>query len=118
MMKTFLAVVLFCASTFAQKVDADLPHAKTTLTTEQCTADARLWREPKSVDSITYSVLLGESDEMAACLKLAKNDVAQQWLYLLTDDVLAIAERDRLQSFMLRHGNPLEFAHEDAAGVR
>jgi hypothetical protein len=117
-MKAFLAVLLFCASAFAQKVDANLPHAKATLTAEQCATDARLWREPKSVDSATYSVLLAESDEMNACLKLAKNDVAQQWLYLLTDDVLAIAERDRLQSFMVRRGNPVEFAQEDAAGVR
>jgi hypothetical protein len=117
-MKAFLGVLLLTTASFAQKVDADLPHAKTTLTTEQCTVDARLWREPKSVDSITYGVLLGESDEMTACLKLAKNDVAQQWLYLFTDDVLAIAERDRLQSFMVRRGNPVEFAQEDAAGVR
>jgi len=117
-MKTLFVALILTASAFAQKMDTSLPHAKTTLGTEQCLADARLWREPKSVDSAIYSVLLGESDEMTACAKLSNDNAAEMFVYILTDDVLAVAERDRLQSFLLRHGNPMVFMDEDAEGKR
>jgi len=118
-MKTFLAIFLLCcaASAFAQKIDADLPHATTTLGTAQCLADARLWRTAKSVDSATYGTLLGESDEMVNCLDL-QSTPAEHFTYAFTAATFATAERDRLWSFIQRNGNPLEFANEDATDKR
>jgi hypothetical protein len=55
---------------------------------------------------------------MTACAKLSNDNAAEMFVYILTDDVLAVAERDRLQSFLLRHGNPMVFMDEDAEGKR